>query len=144
MTGDSHGASNSHSRLVRVSSIGFVLELLWILIAGPIWLGRWERATSWVSLALAVGLLVLWRTRPFQNFLAAQWRDPTYPARIFVASIAVILVVAVFLFGQIRYNPDALTSWRNARDLTFLGGGFLIALVSFLANVVALQIDRRR
>lgn len=143
MTGTLPRPTSGHPRLVRVSSLGFVLELLWVLIAGPIWLGRWERTTSWASLGLAVGLLVLWRTRPVQLFLAAQGRNPTYPARIFVASVAVVLVVAVFLFGQIQYSPDSLGSWRNARDLAFLGGAFILALLSLLANLIAHRMDRR-
>ena len=143
MTRNSPGSTNGHFRLVRVSSFGFVLELLWVLIAGPVWLGRWERTTSWVSLALAAALLVLWRTRPVQSFLAAQGRDPTYPARIFIAGAAIVLLVAMFFFGQLQYNPDALDSRRNATDLTFLGGALFISLVSLRANALAHRLGLR-
>lgn len=143
MTRNSPRLRNGGSKLMHVSSLGFVLELLWVLIAGPVWLSRWERTGSWVSLVLAAALLVLWRTRPVQRFLASQATDPTYPARIFVANIGFLLVVAVFLFGQIRYNPDAVTSWHNARDLAFLGGAFFLALLSFFANLIAHRLDRR-
>ncbi len=131
------------SLLARMSIPGFLLQLLWVLIAGPISLSRWDRPSTYLSLAMALFLVILCCTSRFRSYLASQAKDRAYPVRAFLANGFSISVVALFLLIQLGTNRHLFTSWRSATDLIFLGGALLIALASLVANVIAYHLDRR-
>jgi hypothetical protein len=92
---------------------------------------------------MALLLVILWRTGPFQRYLASQTQDRTYPARAFIGNGFAILVVALFLLIQLGTDRYLFISWRSAIDLVFLGGALLIAVASLIANLIAYRLDRR-
>ena len=132
-----------HTCLARVSILGLLSQLLWVLIAGPVSLGRWDRPTTYLSFGMALLLVILWRTGPFQRYFASQTQDRTYPARAFIGNGFAILVVALFLLIELATNRYLFISWRSAIDLVFLGGALLIAVASLLANLIAYRLDRK-
>lgn len=143
MTTEQSTGRERYPRLVKVSILGFLIQLLWVLIAGPVSLGRWDRPTTYLSFGMALLLVILWRTGPFQRYLASQTQDRTYPARVFIGNGFAILVVALFLLIQLGTDRYLFISWRSAIDLVFLGGALLIAVASLSANLIAYRLDRR-
>ena len=135
-------ASRHYGRLARASMIGFVIQLVWLVIAGPVFLGKWERLSTWISFTFAVVLVAFAASAAFKRFVQTEAEQSSLPARVFVINILSVILVGFFLLIQLESNPHILGNIRNAGEAGFLGGEMALILVSFVVNLIAFNRDR--
>jgi multisubunit Na+/H+ antiporter MnhF subunit len=122
--------------------IGFVVQLSWLLVAGPLFLAKWERLSTWTSFTFAVMLVAFAASAPFKRFVQSEAGQASLPARVFVINTLSVLLVGFFLLIQLESNPHILGNIRNAGEAGFLGGEMALILVSFVVNLIAFNRDR--
>jgi len=122
--------------------IGFVTQLVWLVMAGPVFLGKWERLSTWISFTFAVVLVAFAASAAFKRFVQTEAEQSSLPARVFVINILSVILVGFFLLIQLESNPHILGNIRNAGEAGFLGGEMALILVSFVVNLIAFNRDR--
>ena len=129
-------------RLARVSMVGFAVQLIWVLVMGPVSLGKWERLSTWMSLTFAVVLVAFAASAAFKRLIEAESRQPSLPARVFAINLLSLLLVGFFLLIQLQSNPHILGNLRNVTDAALLGVELLLIFLSFIVNLIAFNRDR--
>jgi len=129
-------------RLARVSMVGFAVQLIWVLVMGPVSLAKWERLSTWMSLTFAVVLVAFAASAAFKRLIEAESRQPSLPARVFAINLLSLLLVGFFLLIQLQSNPHILGNLRNVTDAALLGVEMLLIFLSFIVNLIAFSRDR--
>ena len=136
--------SPKYSLLARTSVIGVLVQLLWILVVGAADLGRFDRVSTWLMLGLALVLVATAISSVFRRYIEGLAGQPTLPAQIFVINGLSILLVGVFLFISLQSSPHILANPKYLGEALFLGGLFVLVIVSLFVNLFAYITDRNR
>jgi len=135
--------ASTFGRLARISMVGFAVQLLWLFLTGPVVLGRWDRLSTRISLALAVVLLAFVASSAFGRFVQSKAKEASLPAQVFTINVLSLILVGFFLLTQLQSNPHILgDTLMNASDAALLGGETILILLSFIANLIAFSRDR--
>ncbi len=136
--------THNYALLALISATGFLLQLLWALVVGALDLGRSDRVSTWLMLALALVLVAIAISSTFRRYIEGWARQPSLPAQVFVINGLSILLVGAFLLILLESSPHILANFYYLGDALFLGGLFVLIILSLLANMVAYIMDRSR
>lgn len=136
--------SQKYSLLARTSTMGFLIQLIWVLVVGAIDLGQFDRVSTWLMLGLALVFVTIAISSSFRRYIEGLARQPTLPAQIFVINGLSIPLVGAFLFIFLRSSPHILANPKYLGDALFLGGLFVLIICSLLVNLIAYFTDTSR
>ena len=134
---------NKYYHLARVAIIGMGLQFFWIFVIGPIYQGRWDRPTPYFLFLVAFLVLILYRSRWFNEFYYSQERDKSFPARIIIASFGLLLLFLYSFLNLIKYRHFPFQNLASSIEMSYHAGLLLLALLALIANLVAYRIDRK-
>jgi hypothetical protein len=131
-------------RLKRASTVGFLAILVWFSLGGGIMLLLYSgRPMGWLSLVLGVFVLSLPLFSWFRKFWGRGNSSGAYPYLVLVPS-AVLIVIYASVFSNLMSDPFVFYSEQTSFELYLWGGASALSVVAFLADLIALVLDRRR
>lgn len=142
MTSHEEIKGQKYAHLARSSVVGFIVQLVWILVVGALDLGRFDRVSTWLMVGLGFVIVAIAVSSAFRKYIEGLARQSSLPAQIFVINGLSILLVGVFLFIFLRSNPQILANTIYLGDAVFIGGLFVVVILSLIANLIAYMSDR--
>jgi len=138
MSGTGEAIEKGRGRFVKVSTLGFLILGVWLLaVAGGLLLlgGDWPGLGL---LALGVFIALSYRSPSFKATMASLGDSTGYVVWTFFANVVMVVILGYIAYDNLS-DPFVTYSPVTVQALVHAGVGFILAVGSLIANVLALQ-----
>ena len=129
--------------LKRVSTIGLLAVLVWFSLVGGVIMLLSKDTFGWVSLGIGIVLLLIPLSSPFRRYWGMGNSARVFPVIVFAANLGLIIMYGSVLLAYLS-DPFVFYNDQNTIAVLLWAGATVLSVLAFLANVVALIMDRRR
>lgn len=131
-----------HLMLKRVSTIGFVVVLVWFSLLGGVMLILSGDSIGWLSIVIGVVILLIPLSSPFQAYWATGNAARAYPVIVFAANVGLIFIYGSVLLALLS-DPYVFYSDQNTNAVIVWAGAAALSVLALLADIVTFVLDRR-
>ena len=133
----------AYINLKRISTIGFMVVLVWFSIGAGIMFLLSGDLIGWVSIAVGLFILAIPLTNSFRKYWGTGNSVKGFPLIVFAAA-SVLIFIYGNVFLSLLSDPFVFYNDQNAFSLYLWGGASILSLIALLADIGAYITDRRR
>jgi len=126
----------------RVSSLGNLIIISWITIAGGIVFILTNSSKGWFGIFIGVSLLCLPFTPLFRKYIEKPFPEPAFQILTIVGNILMIAMFA-WITNMLLSDPFVMYNESNKLSVILWIGATSLSFVALITNLIVLQRNRK-